>query len=127
MASIAAGDILGCTYAGRELFIVSESSVEIILGGFTNEVKLASRAKPFISRKYQKGSVSGLSVLVVDQEGVLEFLQSKANTGDTYPFVLTLNSGIKYSGDLVITGEIKKSSGDGNCEITLEGALVEAI
>ena len=126
--SVRAGDIRQVTYFGRELEIKGEdANVSIDLGGFVNETGICGNGTLHSTRRRKKAIVADVVVSIDDNRKDLEFLQSKSDAGETGAFTITLASGITYSGNMALVGEIKKATGDGTVSLTFEGAKLEQI
>jgi len=125
---VRAGDIRQLTYFGKELDIKGEdANVNIDLGGYANETGINGNGTLHGTRRRKKASVADVVVSLDDSRKDLEFLQGKADAGEAGPLTLTLASGITYRGSMVLTGEIKKATGDGTASLTFEGAKLEQI
>lgn len=125
---VRAGDIRQLTYFGKELDIKGEdANVNIDLGGYANETGINGNGTLHGTRRRKKASVTDVTVSLDDSRKDLEFLQGKADAGEAGPLTLTLASGVTYRGSMVLTGEIKKATGDGTATLTFEGAKLEQI
>lgn len=125
---IRAGDIRQFTYCGRELDIKGEdANVNIDLGGRTSEAGINGNGSLHSTQRRKKASVADVPVSLDDTRKDLEFLQTKADAGDPGPLTITLASGVTYTGNMVLVGEIKKATGDGTASLTFEGAKLEQI
>lgn len=125
---VRAGDIRQFTWFGRELDIKGEdANVNIDLGGFTAEAGINGNGTLHSTKRRKKATVADVPVSLDDNRKDLEFLQEKADAGASGPLTITLASGVTYRGSMVLTGEIRKATGDGTASITFEGAKLEQI
>ena len=125
---VRAGDIRQLTYFGRELDVKGEdANVNIDLGGHTSETGLNGNGTLHSTKRRKKASVADVVVSIDDNRKDLEFLQGKSDAGEVGPLSLTLASGVTYSGQMVLVGEVKKATGDGTASLTFEGAKLEQI
>ena len=125
---VRAGDIRQLTWFGRELDIKGEdANVAIDLGGFQNEAGINGNGTLHGTQRRKKASVADVPVSLDDNRRDLEFLQEKSDSGEMGPLNITLASGVTYSGSMMLTGEIKKATGDGTVSLTFEGSKLEQI
>jgi len=125
---VRAGDIRQLTWFGRELDVKGEdANVNIDLGGFTVEAGINGNGSIPTTQRRKKAKVGDVAVSIDDNRGDLEFLQEKQNAGEPGPLSITLASGISYSGNMILTGELVKATGDGTASCTWEGAKLEKI
>lgn len=125
---VRAGDIRQLTWFGRELDIKGEdANVNIDLGGYMNEAGINGNGTLHGTQRRKKATVADVPVSLDDDRGDLEFLQEKADSGEAGPLNITLASGVTYSGSMLLTGEIRKGTGDGTASLTWEGARIEKI
>jgi len=126
--AITAGDIRQLTWFGRELNVKAEdANVVIDLGGFISEAGINGNGTIPVTQRRKKARVAEVQVSLNDAREDLEFLQEKQNSGETGPLNITLASGVVYSGSMVLTGSLSKSTGDGTATLTWEGAKLEQI
>jgi hypothetical protein len=125
---VRAGDIRQFTYGGREFDVQGEdANVVINLGGYTAEVGLNGNQTPHVTKRSKKAVVSDVTISVDDNRKDLEFLQDKQNAAELVPLSITLASGVTYSGQMALVGDLQKSTGDGTATLTFEGAKLEQI
>lgn len=123
MGSVRAGDIRQLKWFGRELDIKGEdANVTLDLGGYLNEATINGNGSFHNTRRRKKALVGDVPVSIDDARGDLEFLQEKADAGEPGALSITLASGVSYTGNMMITGELRKSTGDGTATLTFEGA-----
>ena len=125
---VRAGDIRQLMWFGRELDVKGEdANVNISLGGFSTEAGINGNGTLHGTNRRKKALVGDVTVSVDDGRKDLEFLQSKVDAGETGPLTISLASGVTYSGDMLLTGDLQKATGDGTASITFEGAKLEQI
>ena len=125
---VRAGDIRQFTYGGREFDIKGEdANVVIDLGGFTSEVGLNGNKTLHVTKRSKKATVSDVTVSIDDNRKDLEFLQGKQDSSELAPLSITLASGVTYSGQMAVVGDLQKSTGDGTATLTFEGAKLDQI
>jgi hypothetical protein len=125
---VRAGDIRQLTWFGRELDVKGEdANVNIDLGGFQGETGINGNGTLHATKRRKMAMVGDVPVSIDDTRKDLEFLQEKADSGELGPLSITLASGVTYSGSMVLTGEVRKASGDGTATLTWEGAKLEQI
>jgi hypothetical protein len=128
MASVRAGDIRQLKWFGKELDVKGEdANVGLDLGGFTANAGINGNGSLHGTKRRKKATLADVPVSVDDTRGDLEFLQGKADAGAVGPLTITLASGITYSGSMMLTGELRKATGDGTASLTFEGAKLEKI
>lgn len=128
MASVRAGDIRQLTWFGKELDVKGEdSNISLDLGGYQNEAGINGNGSLHGTKRRKKAMLGDVQISIDDVRGDLEFLQSKAESGEPGPLTITLASGVTYRGSMMITGEVKKSTGDGTTSVTFEGSKLEKI
>jgi hypothetical protein len=125
---VRAGDIRQLTWFGRELDIKGEdANVNIDLGGYASEAGINGNGTLHTTKRRKKATVADVPISLDDNRKDLEFLQEKADTAEAGPLTMTLASGVTYRGSMVLTGEIRKATGDGTASLTFEGSKLEQI
>ena len=127
MASVRGGDIRQLTINGREFEVKSEASVNVDLGGFANDVTFAGNGTVVPTQKRKAAGFDGCTLLIEDGRKDLEYLQNLSNLGNPVPVNMTVASGVVYSGNLTVVGELKKNQGDGTMDLEMRGVRFEQI
>lgn len=128
MSVIRAGDIRQITINGREFDAAPESSCNLRLGGFSNEVALNGNGSMHSTQKRMTAGISDLALSIDDTRQDLEFLQEIADEGEPVPVSMTVASGIAYSGSLILVAEdLAKSTGEGSATVSLIGERIEQL
>lgn len=127
MATVRSGDILQLMIGGREFDPAPESNVTYRLAGFTNESSPTGNGTMHTTQRRKLGGFESLPLSVDPSRGDIEFLQEKANDGDSVPCSMTLATGLAYAGNLTIQDAVDPNTGDGQVEITAYGPQFEQI
>jgi len=127
MATVRGGDIRQLTINGREFEVKSEASVSVDLGGFANEMAFAGNGVIVPTQKRKAAGFSGCTLLIEDGRKDLEYIQNLSNVGNPVPVNMTVASGLVYSGNLTVVGELQKNQGDGTLDLEMRGARFEQI
>lgn len=128
MGSVRSGDIRQFTWFGKEFDIKGEdSNVSLDIGGYTTESSISGNGTFLSTKRRKKAVLSDVVISLDDTRKDLEFLQEKINTASIGPLTITLASGVTYQGSMALTGELKKSTGDGTATVTFEGSTMEQI
>ena len=125
--SVRGGDVRQLTVDGRELAPADDVSVNIDAGGFENESKLTGNGLLHINQKRKVAGFSDFTISADDSDNDLKFVQDLSNAGSAVPVTMTLASGKVYSGQLAVTGEVAKNTGDGTITLEMRGAKFEQI
>lgn len=125
---VRAGDIQQFTWYGRSFDIAGgDANVNIQTGSKSNEASLNGNGTLHITQRMRAPGFSDLPISIDDERGDLEFLQEKADAGESGPCVITLASGVDYEGDLLPIGDVQKATGDGVATIEGRGAKFEKV
>lgn len=120
MAAIG-GSIEEISIAGRIFAVASDADATKKLGGFENEVQANGNGTGRIIKTRVPWSVEGLTVSIDDLGGDHEFLQNIANGKAFVPVSMTLASGVTYSADGILTGDLGASSMSATASVSLSG------
>lgn len=117
------GPLESVTINNRRFPVDGEANADIMLPGFTSEVKPNGDGsnRKILSRK--TGKLDKIPINIDNERGDMEFLQSVMDDPDFVSCLLVEVDGTVWEGDMTITGEPGKSSKEGTMEITLEGSL----
>lgn len=127
MGVIRAGDIRQLIISGRELDPAPESNYTIRLGGFENETALTGNRQLHVTQRAQTAGIGDCAISVDPTRQDYEFIEELKNSATENPVTMTLTSGITYSGELVITGELEYNTGEGTLTMELRGRRFEQI
>lgn len=125
MTPIRAGDILQLTINSREFDCAKEGSADITLKGKTNEASINGNGTLHVKQARKLPGFSGLPLSIDPTRQDLEFLQDIQNGFQAVPVMMTLVSGVAYSGSLVIQGDLNYSTGEGTCTLEMRGETFE--
>lgn len=120
MAAIG-GSVEEVSIKGRIFAVASDADATKKLGGFENEVQANGNGTGRKIMTRVPWSIEGLTVEIDDQAGDHEFLQAVANEKGYVPISMTLASGVTYSADGTLTGDLGASSQNATCGINLSG------
>lgn len=120
MAAIG-GSVEEVSIKGRIFAVASDADATKKLGGFENEVAANGNGTARILKTRMPWSIEGLVVEIDDTAGDHEFLQAVANENAFVPVSMTLASGVTYSADGMLTGDLSGSSQSATCGINLSG------
>lgn len=115
------GSIEEISIGGRIFAVASDADATKKLGGFENEVQANGNGTARIIKTRMPWSVEGISVEIDDLAGDHEYLQSIADGNAFVPIALTLASGVTYSADGILTGELGGSSQSATVSISVSG------
>ena len=128
MAAVRGGDIRQLTIQGREFEVKGgDANVSIDLGGFANEIDFAGNGVVMTRQRRKAAGFGDCPIMVDDSREDFEYLKGLADAGDPVPVNMTLASGVTYSGNLTIVGDLAKATGDGTLTLEMRGAKFEQI
>jgi hypothetical protein len=125
--NVRAGDIRQVIINAREFDAVGEGDITIRLAGYVNTNTPTGNRKLHTQQRRKNGGFEGLGLSIDDTRRDIEFLQAIADAGLPVPMNITMASGVTYSGDLVIEGELDSGKGDGTLELSAQGVKFEQI
>ena len=126
MATIRGGDIDQFVFAGREFDVAAEANITYRLSGKTPENRMTGNRKRYALTRNKMGGMDAVPIIINAERAYLEFLQSHAD-GEAYPLQISLASGVVYSGDMALEGELDGNTGEGQAEATFRGENFEQI
>lgn len=115
------GSIESVSINGRNFAVTSDAEVNRKLGGFENEVAANGNGTARVIKTRVPWALDGVVVEIDDDRGDQEFLQDIADGNQNVPIAITLASGVVYSADGIVTGEIQASSQNATASISLMG------
>lgn len=127
MGKVRGGDIRQLTIDGREFAVNAEASVNIDPGGFANTTSLTGNGGLHVSQIRKVAGFSDCTISADDELNDLKFLQDLADNARAVSVTMTLASTITYSGQLVLTGELMKSTNEGTITLEMRGQKFEQI
>lgn len=122
MTAVRGGDIRQLTVNGREFGVGKEATVNVDLGGFSNDGGLNGNGTLHINQTRKLAGFSDCPISIDDANQDLEFLQDIQSQGIVVPVTMTLASNVVYSGSLSVWGEFQKNSGEGSATLEMRGA-----
>lgn len=125
MSKIRAGDIAQLTINSREFDCAKEGSADLTLAGKTNELSLNGNGTAHIKQSRKPAGFSGLPISIDATRQDLEFLQDLSDTAESVPVIMTLVSGVAYSGSLAIVGDLNHGTGEGTLTLEMRGEAFE--
>lgn len=108
---------------GRRFACKSDDSVSFKLDGFENETITAGDGSAYLKKTRHTGSISGINVICIPENGDFEFLQETQDALDFVDISGTMLDGSVLSGKMQITDAIEFDSSENVAELTLEGHL----
>ena len=127
MSVVRGGDITQILVGGREYDPAPESTVTIILSGKTNENRPTGNGKQHTVQNVKLGGFDGLGISIDPVRRDLEELQRVSDARDPVPMSISTASGITYSGNCMLEGEINNDQQNGTCEIAARGSRFEQL
>lgn len=121
------GAIRSLTVGGRGFKVAHDGTGNKDLGGRNNEVQMNGDGSFRTIQTVMPGSLNDLQLELDDSRGDHEYLQGLANAGLPVPVVATYASAESYTGDLVITGEIKHDKTSGLVTLSFMGSALAKI
>lgn len=121
MASPVGGSVESISINNRLFPVAADSDPTRDLGGFTVEYQSNGDGGARRIKTRKPWMLEGLTVVIDENRGDLEFLQENADGNDDVPITITLANGFTYAGVGGVTGDIKASSQSTTAEITLSG------
>lgn len=121
------GAMRGLSIKGRGFKVAHDGSGNKDLGGRNNELAMNGDATFRTIQTVMPGSLNDIQVEVDDSRGDHEYLQNLATEGLPVPVVATYADNISYTGDMVITGEIKPDKNTGLVGLSLQGTPLTQI
>ena len=119
MADIITGNAEWAELAGRRFECDAEADLEFSLPGYKNENRPSGSGRLITKKTRKLGNVT-LPLVLDEQNGDLEFIQSLADRTESFPIVFGLTSGSVYSGIAQIEDEVSMNTGDGKCDLELK-------
>lgn len=121
------GSIRNISIAGRSFTIAADADGERDIGGFSNEVQANGDGTVRVIKTRKPWMFSGLSVSVDDTRDDHTFLQGVADGKDAgedglYDCTFTLVSGATFQGRGIVADDLKFSTQNSTCDITLSGS-----
>ena len=116
------GAMRALSILGRPFKVAHDGSGNKDVGGRNNELAMNGDSSFRVLQTVMPGSMNDLQVEIDDSRGDQEFLQGIANAGLPVPVVATYASNISYTGNLVITGELKADEATGLMPLSFQGS-----
>lgn len=121
MGAAVGGSIENVAIKGRTFSVAADADADRKLGGFENEVPANGDGTARIIKTRVPWQIGGLNLACNEDQADHEFLQKISNAKDFVPMEVTFASGVTFRGRGIITGELKYSSQNATCEVTLSG------
>lgn len=106
---------------GRTFSVTADSDGSRDLGGFTSETQINGDGTARDIKTRKPWMIDGFNVAIDDQRGDQEFLQNDADGSAYGPIEITLASGVTYSGEGKVTGDLKMSTQSASMPLALSG------
>jgi hypothetical protein len=121
------GSIRNISIAGRSFTIASDADGERDLGGMSNEVQSNGDGTVRVIKTRKPWMFGGLSVSIDDARDDHTFLQGVADGKDAgedglYDCTFTLVNGVTFQGRGIVADDLKFSTQNATCDITLSGS-----
>ena len=118
-----AGPFESHTLAGRRFVCDADDDAILRMNGFDNELKPNGDGTNRVLQSRAVGSIEGTNLEFDPERGDVEFLEELKNKGEHFDYSGTTNDGTIYTGNVVITGELKFSFKNGTVPITFMGTF----
>ena len=115
------GAIRALSIDGRPFSVAHDGSGNKASGGRNNETQMNGNGTFRVIQTLVPGSFSDINVNIDDSKGDQEFLKETAENGIPIPVVVTYASGISYTGNVVLTGEMVKDENTGLMTLAFQG------
>lgn len=128
MGAIKAGDVRQVTIGGREFDPKGgDGKITIDVGGYVNKAEPTGNGNMALTQNRKLAGFKDLGIYLDDQKKDLEYLQDLVNKGSVVPVNITVVSGVVYSGQLALVGDLAKDYSAGTTDIEMRGAKFEQI
>ena len=124
---IAGGDVRQLTIGGRQMRVAPEASLNLAVGGKTNEVSASGDGTIVVKQKTRLAGFSDCPILNDAENLTLEYLQDLANDATLTAVVLALVDGTAYGGQLLVVGDLDVNTGEGTITLEMRGSTFEQI
>jgi len=120
------GSIESISVRGRNFSVAADADGTRKLGGFSNALEMNGDASARVIKTRVGWALSGITVDVNDVRGDHEFLQElcdgkRADADGYFPIVVTLASGISYSGKGLILDDLEYNTQNTTASLSLGG------
>jgi len=115
------GSVTGFAIDGTVFSVMADADPNRDLGGFTADVKATGDGDAIMTLTAKPWKIDGLTVALDDAGQLQERLQEIVEKKDWVPVVITMASGLSYSGRGTVTGDIQRSSQNATVELALMG------
>ena len=112
---------------GRYFKVAHDGAGNKDIGGKNNELGMNGDGTFRVLQSVVPGQIGDKQLECEDGRGDQEYLQGLANDGLPQPIVATYADNTSYTGDLVITGELKKDNQTGLIPVTFQGSVLTKI
>lgn len=107
---------------GRSFKVAHDGPGNKDTGGRNNELSMNGDGSFRVLQTVMPGSMSDVQINIDDSRNDQEFLQGIANAGLPVPVVATYASSVSYTGNLVLTGELKADEATGLMSVSFDGS-----
>ena len=121
------GAMRSLTIGGRGFRVAHDGTGNKDLGGRNNEVQMNGDGSFRTVQTVMPGSLNDIQIELDDSRGDHEYIQGLSDAGLPVPVVATYASNESYTGDLVITGEIKHDKTNGLITVSFQGSKLDKI
>lgn len=111
------------TLDGRRFTCDAESEPEVDLTSFSNETAANSDGTFRVKKTRKIQSIESLEIHVDVGAGDLTFIKGLQDKLEPFAFTATRVDGGVYSGEVVLTDDVKYKEKDASMEITLQGRI----
>lgn len=125
--TVRGGDIRQFKIGGRELDPTPEAEYEFVPSGFQNEHRPTGNGRLTAKSIRTLAMIDGITVLIDNIRGDLEYLQGVRDGGEPVAVNCTLADGTAWTGSMGIEGELRYNAGSGECTFQMRGARLEQI
>ncbi len=115
------GSMVSVTLDGRTFSVAADADAQVKFGGFENEVVSNGDGTARLLKTRVPWSAADFALVIDDDNGDLEFLQSLTNRNDFFPVQAEMASGTARGGDGQVTGEVIQSTANATASVGLMG------
>lgn len=121
------GSIKNISIKGRPFTVAADADANRDTGGYSNEVQSNGDLTVRVVKTAKPWSIDGLTLSIDDNRDDMKFLQDISDGKDAgddglYDCTVTEVAGTTHQGRGTITGDLKKSTKNSTCPVTLMGA-----
>jgi len=118
------GPLESITLNTRRFPVDGEVNAMVSLPGFTNEIKPNGDFETArIVKTAKTGKMEAIPIVIDNERGDMEFLQDIMNSFEFVDFLATEVDGTIWEGNVMVSGDPKKSTKESTMEIEVHGSI----